>query len=158
MLADWHLLQRAGLPSLADHRSPSNAPHVTLVTAPVIGAGMDAALAEAATQALPLPLLFEGLLVFNGRRGLVLSRHVLCGPRLVAFQSSVHGLLAGAADPLPLSEPGCWIPHITLARGLSRPQLAAAVQLLEAGRTTGEATVLRRWDGARKIQRLLPPP
>ncbi|MFD1212112.1 2'-5' RNA ligase family protein [Arthrobacter sp. GCM10027362] len=158
VLADWQLLQRAGLPSLADHRSPSNAPHVTLVTAPVIGPETDPALAGAAAGALPLPLVFEGLLVFNGRRGLVLSRHVLCSPGLMDFQHAVHRLLAGAVDPLPLSQPGGWIPHITLARGLSSAQLAEAVQLLEAGRTASEATALRRWDSVRKMQRLLPAP
>ncbi|NKX49302.1 2'-5' RNA ligase family protein [Arthrobacter deserti] len=158
VLADWQLLQQSGLPSLADHRSPSNAPHVTLVAAPGIGGGADSALAEAAAATLPLPLVFEGLLVFNGRRGLVLSRHVLCSAGLVDFQSSVHGLLAGTVDPLPLSRPGGWIPHVTLARGLSPAQLAAAVQLLDAGRTTGQAAALRRWDSTRKTLKLLQEP
>lgn len=158
VLADWQLLHQAGLPSLADHRSPSNAPHVTLVAAPGIGGGTDSLLADAAAGALPVPLVTEGLLIFNGRRGLVLSRHVVCSPQLAEFQHTVHRLLAGAVDALALSQPGNWIPHITLARGLSPGQLAAAVQLLDADRTTGEATRLRRWDSSRKIQQLLPAP
>jgi hypothetical protein len=158
VLADWRLLQQAGLPSLADHRSPSNAPRVTLVTAPEIGGGTDTALAEAAAGALPLPLVCEGLLVFSGRRGLVLSRHVLCSPLLVDFQRTVYGLLAGAVDPMPMSLPGGWVPHLTLARGLSRSQLAAAVRLLDAGRSTAEAAALRRWDGSRKLQTRLAAP
>jgi len=157
VLADWRLLQQAGLPSLADHRSPSNAPHITLVSAPAIGAGTDTALAEVAAV-LPLTLVFEGLLVFTGRRGLVLCRHVLCSPPLLDFQRAVHGLLAGAVEPLPMSQPGGWVPHLTLARGLSRSQLAAAVVLLDAGRTTAGAAALRRWDGARKLQTRLAAP
>lgn len=158
VLADWNLLQRAGLPSLADHRSPSNAPHVTLLSALEIGGGTDEALAGAAAAALPLALVSEGLLVFTGRRGLVLARHVLCSPALVEFQRAVYGLLSCSVELLPTSLPGGWLPHLTLARGLSRSQLAAAVKLLDAGRSTAEATALRRWDSSRKLQQRLPVP
>ncbi|MCG2623745.1 2'-5' RNA ligase family protein [Arthrobacter sp. I2-34] len=158
VLADWHRLQRAGLPSLADHRSPSNAPHVTLLSAPDIDGGTDEALAGAAAAALPLALVSEGLLVFTGRRGLVLARHVLCSPALATFQRTVYELLSGSVELLPTSLPGGWLPHLTLARGLSRSQLAEAVKLLDAGRCTAEAAALRRWDSSRKLQQRLPGP
>jgi hypothetical protein len=57
-----------------------------------------------------------------------------------------------------MSLPGGWVPHLTLARGLSRSQLAAAVRLLDAGRSTAEAAALRRWDGSRKLQTRLAAP
>ncbi|MCQ0003163.1 2'-5' RNA ligase family protein [Streptomyces sudanensis] len=62
----WDRLLRAGLPSQAAHRHPTNRPHLTLATAEVLEPGTRARLDEA-LAALPLPLVLRGTVRFTGR-------------------------------------------------------------------------------------------
>ena len=63
VIAQWQALRAAGIPSQADHRSMTNAPHLTVAAASPIGPES----VEAARREL-LPLLPAGLVV----RGLLL--------------------------------------------------------------------------------------
>lgn len=165
--AQWRLLLEAGLPSQARHTGASNRPHVTLTARDAIPDGVEQALA-AAVGPLPLPLTLGGLLLFPGRR-CVLARLVVPSSRLLRAQLAVAAVLDGAGAPSSRGahfHAGRWTPHVTLARGLTGEQVAAALALLVpesldtrhsvqtrhsspiAGTdTAGAAFAVRRWDG-----------
>lgn len=160
--AQWHRLADAGLPSQARHTGASNRPHVTLAACPALPDGLDSALARAVGP-LPLPLVLGGLLCFPGRR-CVLARLVVPSGQLLGAQAGVRSVLHGAgAEPAAGDHfgEGRWTPHVTLARGLTPEQLAAAVALLAATSPDlpGGAVAVRRWDGdARRTWDLPAPP
>lgn len=142
---DWQLLQEAGLPSQARHTGTSNAPHVTLLAAPVIPAGTDAELSGLAAV-LPLPMSIAGLVIFRTRRGHVLARLGVVSAALMELHRSVHHILADVPDIAGNCLPDRWVPHITLARGMSAGQAAQALELLPPDLGTVPVAALRRWD------------
>lgn len=147
--AEWQALADAGLSSLAAHTSPSNRPHVTIA--------VRSALSFEAKLALPVVTLGAPILFGTGERR-VLARSVVPTAELLDFHSAVHALL-GPGDDAPHTEPGEWMPHVTLARRLRVSQLPAALELLEAvdGAEAGAAAALRRWDAASAtVTQLLP--
>lgn len=146
---EWDLLSEAGLPSQADHRGPTNAPHVTLGVASRLDAVAESALAGVRP---PATLLLGGLLVFSGRR-FVLSRLVVVSDALLAAHADVARALQECPGQPATTAPGRWTPHVTLARGLDVDQLGLAFRVLrEVPRELeGEAGALRRWDGDRRI-------
>jgi len=102
---------------------------------------------QGAFDTLPLPLRTSGLVVFGAPpRGLVLARLVTITRELLDLHSVVHGLAWGA---LPLTLPGRWTPHVTLALRLTPEQLAAALPLLGA-HLDGSAVAARLWDSGPK--------
>lgn len=140
--ATWDRLAAAGLPSQARHPHPTNRPHLTLA----VVEGM--ADADAVIEALPplsLPALrLDGLLLL-GRERRALAHGVVPSADLLAVQADVVSALVDVgAVPVPLSRPGAWVPHVTLARRLDPEACAAAVALL-AGLGTLEGT----WASAR---------
>ncbi|MBR7743578.1 2'-5' RNA ligase family protein [Phycicoccus sp. BSK3Z-2] len=148
---EWRLLDVAGLPSLARHRSPSNRPHVTLTTTdgwppPEARGAVDGPLGV-----LPLDVRVGGLLVL-GRRRLVLARAVLATPGLLAL----HATLAGALGPeaVPHTGPGRWVPHLTLAQGLTAAQVGEAVEVLGGPGEGWDASLVagRHWDAERRVE------
>ncbi|WP_445443963.1 2'-5' RNA ligase family protein [Clavibacter sp. km1a] len=160
--ASWRDLADAGLPSLADHASDTNRPHVTLLAAEGLGGSADAAVREIAAS-YPLPVLQLGGLVVFGvpPRGLVLARQVVVDAALLDLHARVHAAVdratdeARAVDPdagpaaevIPHTRPGSWTPHVSLALRLTAEQLGAAVAAL--GRIEpldAPAAGLRRWD------------
>ncbi len=147
--AEWAALSAAGLPSQADHRGETNAPHVSVVVADRFPpAGEEALLAT--IEALPLSLRLGAPVVFGGRR-LVLARLVVVDRPLLDLHAAVGDALAGASDRSPHTAPGRWVPHVTLARGIPADALATALEVLggKGGAVAdldGQASVLRRWD------------
>ena len=143
---EWRLLSEAGLPSLADHRGPTNAPHVTVGVADEVD---DAA--EEALASVPLPgeLRLGGLLVFAGPRRVVLARAVVATPALLATHVAVTEAWAHCPGRPDHLEPGRWTPHVTLALRLAPDRLGPAVQALAAAprELVGRVSGLRRWDG-----------
>lgn len=139
---EWSALSQAGLPSQADHTGATNAPHITMLATDELPAPDDE-LAIAMAGALPLPLRLGPVLVFPGRR-LVLARLVVADVALLQLHATV--VAASRAVPSPLTTPGRWVPHVTLARGIPRGDLEAALALLPSPGRDGSAMRLRRWD------------
>ncbi|MBT2568044.1 2'-5' RNA ligase family protein [Arthrobacter sp. ISL-85] len=145
--ADWTRLEAAGLPSLAAHTSPSNSPHITLAAGVDLQAG-----GEGPWQALPIDIAFSGAVVFPAGTGkYVLARSVLLTAPLLDLHRHLHQGLSGA---LPLTLPGAWTPHVTIARRLPGHQPGAAMDLLDL-RIEGRCTAARLWDSSTKAVTLL---
>ena len=148
---DWESLRRAGLPSQANHRGETNAPHITLLATELLPAADDE-LRSALSVLLPLHLALGPVVTFPGRR-LVLARLVTADIALLDLHSAA--VTASGAAPSPLTERGRWVPHVTLARGLRPEDMGTALSLLGSG-TTGTAVTLRRWDSeARQVHQLV---
>ncbi len=131
---------------------------MTLTVRDAIDDDLDPRIARAAGR-LPLPLALGGLLVF-ARRRCVLALAVVPSADLLALQSRVHDLLPDTSVPggrgHPHLEPGRWTPHVTLARGLRPEQVGGAVQALgHLDDLVGSAVAVRRWDGGRRLDRVV---
>ena len=145
--AGWRALVDAGLPSLALHDSPTNAPHVTLVAGPTLEP-VPSLPAVAATH--PSEVRFSGLMLFPAARGrFVLVRAVVVTAALAAFHERVHDLVPGG---FPTSLPGAWTPHVTIARRLTPEALPAALAALADVPVPEAATIagVRFWDGGER--------
>ena len=138
----WKALQDAGLPSMADHKGSSNAPHLTLVSAPVIPKEVVDRAREFFASELPMQMGVGGLLVLGSGK-YVLADLVL--PPLAVHEAveRIHGLLIGSDATI---RP--WTPHLTLAKRLTEEQVAAVLVLLgtKPAPTVFTAVRLRWWD------------
>lgn len=146
VVAQWEALKAAGIPSQADHKSMTNAPHVTVAAS----AGIAPAAVTLARDEIG-PLLPARLEV----RGLVMFGH---GPRLtIAHLVEPDRTLADAVrrirDLVPTVRHPVWTPHVTLARRVPRRLLPAALEVLEATDSPRELTCdrLRWWDPALEL-------
>jgi hypothetical protein len=111
----WDRLRDAGLPSLADHRHPTNRPHLTVLTAASL----------AGLPPLRLPVAAELAQVRILGRALV--RQVTPTAELRRIQAEVWSSLPGAdAWPAPTD----WIPHVSLALNVPAGRREAALELL----------------------------
>lgn len=133
---DWASLREAGLPSQLDHTGATNAPHVTLLAAPVLPPDEEAV--ALLTPLLPLEVRAAGLLVLGGRR-VTIARALDVPDPLVA---AVAALRRGVAD---VPHQG-WLPHVTLARRVERSQVQAVVDVLGWEDDRLCLATLRRWD------------
>lgn len=141
--ADWSRLADAGLPSLAGHSSPSNSPHITLAAGP----GLEFSSPDGSWRELPIDIGFSGAVLFPAGAGkYVLARSVVLATSLLELHRRLHQNLSGA---LPLTLPGEWTPHVTLARRVPAQQLGAAMDLLDL-RFEGQCTGARLWDSGTK--------
>ena len=135
---DWRVLSEAGLRSQLDHRGATNAPHLTLVAAAAIGPQVHALAVELISPLLPIRVRSSGLLILGARR-LTVARVVDVEDHVVA---AVLRLRAAVDGP---QHPG-WLPHLTLARGLSRSDVQNAIDVLGHDDVELSMTELRRWD------------
>ncbi len=137
---DWQALRDAGLPSQLDHRGATNAPHVTVVAAPLMPeAAIDVARVRLGGL-LPVRARVAGLLVLGEER-VTLAWSVDVGDDV---QRRALAVRAQAPDRHPRG----WLPHVTLARRVSRDDLPRALEALD-GRSVGREIVLaglRRWN------------
>jgi 2'-5' RNA ligase len=138
--AEWEMLRDAGLPSQARHTAESNRPHITL-------AYSRTPLAPPTVPGLPLDLTVASPAVFgSARSGYVLVRLVRVTEELLALHRRLSQSLEGA-ELDPLSTPGAWTPHVTLARRLTGEQLGTAIDLLDVRRALdGRAEAARMWE------------
>ena len=139
VITQWEALRAAGLPSQADHKSMTNAPHVTLVAA----RELSPELAHVATAAITLPstLVVRGLVLF-GEGTRVTVAH------LVEPDSTLATAVAGLRERVPDLRHPVWTPHVTLARRVPRPLLAKVLAVLDEhpAPTTLTCTRLRWWN------------
>ena len=110
----WARLHAAGLPSLATHRHPTNAPHVTLTSAPSL----------AGLPALDLPV--QVTLGPARMLGRALVRPA-DSPQLRDLHAAVWQAVGGEN---PLHAPELWVPHVSLALNVPPDRREAAVALL----------------------------
>lgn len=142
----WERLRAAGLPGQADHRGPTNAPHVTLGVADALDGIAEARLHPLAAV-LPLPVRLGGLLLFAGWRT-VLARVVVPTGDLLALHAEVATCLEHSPGVPATVRPAGWTPHVTLVRRLRPEQVGPAVEAVRQDRPDREGYVvaLRRWD------------
>lgn len=142
--AEWAALQEAGLPSLADHTGTTNRPHVTVHVRDEVDPAAEERLLPLADR-LPLELWVGGLVLFHARRRWVVSRQVVVDRTLLDLHADVAAAVGGGGSPLTL--PGRWVPHVTLARGVADDQLPDVLGLLATTPPyAATALRLRRWD------------
>ena len=143
---EWTTLAEAGLPSQAAHRGPTNAPHVTLSVATGVPDVVESRLAREVEALLPLTVRLGPLLVMGSRR-FVLARLVVPTEELLRLHAAVAEAMSAAPDGPEVVRAGRWTPHVTLARGLERPQVGDALAVLgRAGPLDGRVETVRRWD------------
>lgn len=143
---EWATLRDAGLPSLADHTGTTNRPHVTLHVRDALEPSAEDALVPLADR-LPCDLWVGGLVLFHSRRRWVVSRQVVVDRALLDLHADVASAVGGGGSPLTL--PGRWVPHVTLARGVADAQLPEVLALLATTPPyAATALRLRRWDQA----------
>ncbi len=147
--ATWDRLGAAG------GRRPSvgSRPHVTLVVADYLADGVDVALRPVVSR-LPLSCRLGAPMLF-GHGPFTLVRLVVPSAELLSLQAEVHRLCRPfmPAGPLPNAVPGCWTPHVTLARRVGAAQLADALTVRSiSADLAAEAVGLRHWDGENRIE------
>lgn len=150
----WSDLREAGLPSLADHRSASNRPHVTWTVVEQWPEDPD----TTAVPGLPLRVALGPYAVL-GRAPHTLVRTLVVTEPLLAVRREVAGRLGEPARAFYAADR--WVPHLTLATRLDSDQVAAALDLL--GRAGGledpaEVTLVgsRHWDATARETRAFP--
>lgn len=151
----WADLARAGLPSQAAHRSPSNRPHVTLAVAESISPTVDDLLAGVAAR-LPMPCVVGAPLLF-GTEKRTLARLAVPSAELLLMQAEVALTSLEHMRPGPAghSLPGSWTPHVTLCRRLASADVAAALDVAGGDDIAGTFAGLRRWDGTARVDYLI---
>jgi 2'-5' RNA ligase superfamily len=153
--ATWDDLARAGLPSQAAHKSPSNRPHVTLSVAESIAPAVDDLLSDVATR-LPLRCVVGAPLLFgSGRRSL--ARLAVPSAEMILMQAEVALLCLEHQRPGPVEHtlPGSWTPHVTLCRRLAPADVAAALDVVGSDDLIGTLSGLRRWDGDARVDTII---
>jgi 2'-5' RNA ligase len=124
----WARLEAAGVPSLASRTHRRHRPHISLSVAERIKTGQlqDARERLAATH---LDVTLYSPAVFPRRGVLYLS--VVPTLALLRLHEDVHAALRDSVvAPSDLYSVGAWVPHCTLAQGLTRAQIAQAIDLL----------------------------
>jgi 2'-5' RNA ligase len=144
VLAEWELLREAGLASQAQHRSPSNRPHLTLAAVPALDDAAEERIAALLRESLPLQAYVGPLGVF-GSGPVVLVRLVVVGSALRGLQAAVAETAGVPGDSL--GAPDRWVPHVTLAHRMPLEQLNRAVGLLPRENGPVRLPAARRWDG-----------
>lgn len=123
VVAQWEALKEAGIPSQADHRSMTNAPHLTLVAAVGISVSMVPIAQEVVGPLLPARIGVRGLVFFGNGPRVTIAHLGEPDQALAAAVSGLRGLQPGLRHPV-------WTPHVTLARRVPRRLLPAAIEVL----------------------------
>ena len=135
---DWQALRDAGLPSQLDHPGATNAPHLTVVSAPELPeSAIDVARARLGAM-LPVRARAAGLLLLGGPR--------LTVARAVDLDDDVVRKVLAVRVQVPDRAHLGWLPHVTLARRLPREDAQRALDVLGHEDVELTFTRLRRWD------------
>lgn len=146
---EWHLLLDAGLPSQGSHGGESNRPHITLAVADEFD-DLDARIDDEFLN-VRFPVRLGAFAVFRGKHT-TLTRLVVPSKELLAVHGHASQLAEGSEGYRSHTSTGKWTPHVTLARRLTRAELAEAFLRLHAcpSDLVGTTSALRRWDGEEK--------
>ena len=140
--ACWAALDEAGLPSQAQHRGETNAPHVTLVGASMISAAHVAVARTLLAPNLPAEMATAGWVLFGTGRRYTLA---LLGSVQASLVSAVEVLAGAVGAP----RAGAWVPHVTVATRIGAGQFEQAMEVLDGAGLRPERLVLngiRHWD------------
>lgn len=135
---DWQALHDAGLPSQLDHRGTTNSPHVTVVAGPALTTDDEQRARELVASLLPVEARAGGIGLLGGAK-VSLVRLLDVPDELVR---AVLDLRSGVPDVHHVG----WLPHVTLARRVSRVDVPTALQVLGHEDVVLTLTALRRWD------------
>lgn len=135
---DWQALRDAGLPSQLDHRGTTNSPHVTVVAAPALTADDEQRAHGLVAPLLPVEAGVGGIALLGGAK-VSLVRLLDVPDELVRAVLDLRGGVAGAQHL-------GWLPHVTLARRISRVDVPAALDVLGHEDVVLTLTALRHWD------------
>jgi hypothetical protein len=138
VLRDWQALRDAGLASQLDHKGMTNTPHVTVLTAESLGPDDDGVATSRLGGVLPVEVRASGIALLGGSR--VSLVRILDVPDVLA--GAVLDLRCGVPHA---KHPG-WLPHVTLARRLTRSSIPAALEAVGHDDLTLRLVELRRWD------------
>jgi hypothetical protein len=116
----------------------TNTPHVTVLTAESLSEEHDEVALSRLGKELPVEVRASGLALLGGSR--VSLVRILDVPDLLA--GAVLDLRAGVPHA---KHPG-WLPHVTLARRLTRSALPAALEAVGHDDLALRLVELRRWD------------
>lgn len=146
---EWQRLRDAGLPSLLDHRSASNAPHVTVLAVPSISERDERLAVALLGPLLPVRVVTSGIAILGG--GVVtLARTFDVTDDLTRAVLDLRAATAGHQHP-------GWLPHLTLARRLPRRDLPRALEVVGHDSVEISLASLRRWNPERGTVRTLAP-
>jgi 2'-5' RNA ligase len=140
----WSALDGAGLPSQAQHRGVSNAPHLTLVSAPQINAAHLGWAEELLGPLIPAAVDVSGHVVFGDG-----ARHTLA--LLCAASAPLTDAVTRLSLGMGVDQERARVPHITLARRLTAAQVGRALEVLGDQRMSLRRVTLaevRHWDPA----------
>ena len=135
---DWQALRDAGLPSQLDHPGRTNAPHVTVVSAPDLPDDVVDLARVRLGSVLPVRARAAGLLLLGGER--------LTVARAVDIDDDVVRRVLAVRVHVTDRRHAGWLPHVTLARRLDRASAQRAVDVLGHDDVELVLTTLRRWD------------
>ena len=135
---DWQALRDAGLPSQLDHPGRTNAPHVTVVSAPDLPDDVVDLARVRLGSVLPVRARAAGLLLLGGER--------LTVARAVDIDDDVVRRVLAVRVHVTDRRHAGWLPHVTLARRLERASAQRAVDVLGHDDVELVLTTLRRWD------------
>jgi 2'-5' RNA ligase len=124
----WARLELAGVPSLASRTHRRHRPHISLIVAERLKTDqLDGGRERLAATHLDVTLYAPAVFPRTG----VLYFTVVPTLTLLRLHKEVHAALRhSVVSPRDLYSVGAWIPHCTLARGLTRAQLACGIDLL----------------------------
>ena len=138
----WQALRDAGLPSQLDHQGSSNAPHLTVVAAPILGEDALSVARVRLGNLIPIAGRTGGLLLLGGD-------HVTIARSVELDDDAVRKVLA-VRTHVPDRRHDGWLPHVTLVRRLPREDLASALDVLHDHDEDAVAelrfTALRYWN------------
>ena len=146
IVAQWEALKAAGLPSQADHRSMTNAPHVTLVAAARIEPSAVEVARDAIAPLLPTRVGVRGLVLFGEGSRVTIAHLVEPDHALAHVVGRLRALVPAVRHPV-------WTPHVTLARRVPRRSLPEALEVLQSTETPRELVCdrLRWWDPEQEL-------
>jgi hypothetical protein len=147
VLRDWQALRDAGLPSQLDHKGMTNTPHVTVLTAESLGPDHDEVAVSRLGPALPAEVRASGIALLGGSRVSLV--------RILDVTDVLAGAVLDLRGGVPHAKHPGWLPHVTLARRLTRSSLPAALEAVGHADLTLRLVELRRWDPDARTVRTL---